>query len=117
MSLRSLGYAGQYTLQTIANMITNYYNTVGPNFMLLFEYFLCEVNQFSFFFQASQVCQAIICALAPDSNWLGYFLNQHYFSELKFIYLLYARHYKPQFVCFLPTQVHLCTVTFGLMYG
>ena len=31
MSLRSLGYAGQYTLQTIANMITNYYNTVGPN--------------------------------------------------------------------------------------
>ena len=30
----------------------------------------------------------------------------------------YLRHYNPQFVYFLPTfKVHLCTVTFGLMYG
>ena len=34
-------------------------------------------------------------------------------------YLLYARHYKLQLVCFFYpiSKDHLCTVTFGLMYG
>ena len=61
-------------------------------------------------------------------NAVGHTCNQKSdFFEVKLVsyaslcienYLPDKRHYNPRFVYFLPTfEVHLCTVTFGLMYG
>ena len=70
------------------------------------EFFLCRSGAWTMNVQAMKLQNMI-----DRMGWFGPWWAGH--SEQ----LPYARHYNPWFVYLLPTEVHLCTVTFGLMYG